>query len=103
MLSEHRHTLFTATQIEAKPRILITISDGKPDDYDHNRRHYGIEDIRRALIESRRSGIHPYCITIDKEGHDYLPHMYCPTSYTVVDEVSKLPLKVSEIYRRITS
>lgn len=82
---------------------MITISDGKPDDYDHYRGHYGIEDTRRALIESRRSGIHPYCITIDKEGRDYLPHMYGPASYTVVDEVSKLPLKVSEMYRCITS
>lgn len=98
-----RHLSRLLNEVEAKTRILITISDGKPDDYDHYRGHYGIEDTRRALIEARRSGIHPYCITIDQEGRDYLPHMYGPASYTVIDEVSKLPLKVSEIYRRITS
>ncbi|MBI3561640.1 MAG: VWA domain-containing protein [Gammaproteobacteria bacterium] len=98
-----RHLSRLLNEAEAKTRILITISDGKPDDYDHYRGEYGIEDTRRALIEARRSGIHPYCITIDKEGRDYLPHMYGPASYTVIDDVAKLPLKVSDIYRRITT
>ena len=39
----------------------------------------------RALIEAKRSGIHPFCITIDKEGQDYLPHMYGAVNYTIVD------------------
>ena len=45
----------------------MTISDGKPDDYDIYRGKHGIEDTRRALIEARRDVIHSYCITIDKE------------------------------------
>ena len=90
-------------EVKARTRILITRSDGKPDDYDNYRGDYGIEDTRRALIEARRSGIHPYCITIDKEARDYLPHMYGPAGYTVIDEVRQLPLKVSDIYRRLTT
>ena len=54
-------------------------------------------------IEARRREIHPYCITIDKEARDYLPHMYGPAGYTVIDEVRQLPLKVSDIYRRLTT
>jgi nitric oxide reductase NorD protein len=98
-----RHLCKILNDVDAKTRILITISDGKPDDYDHYRGEYGIEDTRRALIEARRDGIHPYCITIDKEGRDYLPHMYGPAAYTVINEVRQLPLKVSDIYRRITT
>lgn len=49
------------------------------------------------------SDIHPFCITIDKEGASYLPHMYGPANYVVLDDVAKLPLKVSDIYRKITS
>jgi len=98
-----RHLTEILNQIEAKTRILITLSDGKPDDYsDEYRSEYGIEDTRRALIEAKRSGIHPFCITIDREGQDYLPHMYGAASYTIVDAVEKLPYKVSEIYRRLT-
>jgi nitric oxide reductase NorD protein len=89
--------------MDAKTRLLITISDGKPDDYDNYRGDYGIEDTRRALQESRRQGIHPYCITIDDQARDYLPHLYGPAAYTLVDEVRSLPLKVSDIYRRLTT
>lgn len=98
-----RHLGQILNDIEARTRILITLSDGKPDDYDNYRGEYGIEDTRRALVEIRRNGIHPYCITIDKEAKDYLPHMYGPAAYTVIDEVRKLPLKVSDIYRRLTT
>ena len=98
-----RHLSKILNDVDAKTRILITLSDGQPDDYDQYRGEYGIEDTRRALLESRRDGIHPYCITIDKEGKDYLPYMYGPAAYTVIDEVKQLPLKVSDIYRRITT
>ena len=98
-----RHLSKILNEVEAKTRVLITISDGKPDDYDTYRGEYGIEDTRRALIEARHDGIHPYCITIDKEARDYLPHMYGPAAFTVIDEVYKLPLKVSDIYRRLTT
>jgi len=99
-----RHLTEILNQVEAKTRILITLSDGKPDDYsDEYRSQYGIEDTRRALIEAKRSGIHPFCITIDKQAQDYLPHMYGAVNYTIVDEVERLPYKVSEIYRRLTA
>ncbi|VAW66997.1 Nitric oxide reductase activation protein NorD [hydrothermal vent metagenome] len=88
--------------VEAKTKILITLSDGKPEDYDGYRGEYGIEDTRMALLESRQQGIHPFCITIDKEGRDYLKTMYGSASYVVIDNVKQLPLKVADIYRNIT-
>ena len=98
-----RHLSKILNQVDAKTRILITLSDGKPDDYDGYRGDYGIEDTRQALLEARYSGIHPFCITIDQEAVDYLPHMYGHASYVVVDEVRKLPLKVADIYRKLTT
>lgn len=98
-----RHLAGILGQVEARTRILITLSDGKPDDYDGYRGEYGIEDTRQALLEARNTGIHPFCITIDTEAGEYLPHMYGPASFVVVDEVRKLPLKVADIYRRLTT
>ena len=97
----HFNQMFEA--VEAKTKILITLSDGKPEDYDGYRGEYGIEDTRVALLESRQQGIHPFCITIDKEGRDYLKTMYGSASYVVIDDVAQLPLKVADIYRNITS
>lgn len=86
----------------AATRVLITLSDGKPEDYGSYRGRYGIEDTRHALAELRRAGLHCFCITIDRAGGDYLPHMYGAANYTLVDDVRRLPLKVSDIYRRLT-
>ena len=99
-----RHMAEKLKQVEARTKLLITLSDGKPDDYDlEYRGQYGIEDTRQALFEARREGVHVYCITIDREGQDYLPHMYGAANFTVLDDVAKLPLKVSDIYRKITT
>ncbi len=98
-----RHLTKLLNEIEARTKLLITLSDGKPDDYDGYRGDYGIEDTRQALIEAHRCGIHPFCITIDSEARDYLPHLYGAVNWTLVEDVKKLPLKVSDIYRRLTA
>ena len=99
-----RHLTTLLNQVEARTKLLITLSDGKPDDYSDNYRgEYGIEDTRQALIEAHRAGIKPFCITIDREARDYLPHMYGQVNWTLVDEIARLPLKVAEIYRRLTT
>ena len=55
-----------------------------------------------AIHFNWRSGIHPFSITIDTHARDYLPLMYGAANYVVIDEVGKLPLKVANIYRRLT-
>ena len=97
-----RHLTMLLSKVEAKTKLLITLSDGKPDDVDGYRGQYGIEDTKKALIEARFLGIHTYCITIDEEAMDYLPYMYGKNNFAVINDVGKLPLKVSDIYRKIT-
>jgi nitric oxide reductase NorD protein len=97
-----RHMTREFQDVEARTKLLVTLSDGRPDDQDGYRGEYGIEDTRQALMEARYQGVHPYCITIDDEAMDYLPHMYGPASFTVISELEKLPYRVSDIYRRIT-
>jgi nitric oxide reductase NorD protein len=99
-----RHLTKLLVEQPARHKLLVTLSDGRPDDFgDMYRGNYGIEDTRRALQEAREQGIRSYCITIDRQGADYLRHMVGPASYTVLDDVKKLPLKVADIYRRLTA
>lgn len=58
---------------------------------------------RKALFEARQRGIHPFCITIDEQAKDYLPHMYGDSNYVVIDDLIKQPYRISEIYRGLTS
>lgn len=98
-----RHSITLLQSVEARTRLFIILSDGKPEDWDAYKGEYAIEDTRKSLIEAREKGIHPFCITIDKEARSYLPHMYGEANYTVIDDVRKLPDKITEIYRRLTT
>ncbi len=99
-----RHTARMFAAEDVRTRLLVTLSDGKPDDFgDGYRGEYGIEDTRQALLEARRQGIHPFCITIDEQARNYLPHMYGAASWILIDDVRRLPVKTAEVYRRLTS
>jgi nitric oxide reductase NorD protein len=98
-----RHLTALFKNVDAKVRLLITISDGKPEDYDNYKGDYAIEDTRHALLESKSAGIHPFCITIDQHAHDYMAHMYGEVNYIFINNVAKLPARMPEIYRLLTS
>jgi nitric oxide reductase NorD protein len=98
-----RHLSGLLQRQNARHKLLVTLSDGRPDDHgDEYRGRYGIEDTRRALLEAREKGIRSYCVTIDRHGADYLPQLYGPAHYSVIDDAKKLPQKVAEIYRKLT-
>ena len=98
-----RHMISILKDVDAKVRLLITLSDGKPEDYDEYKGEYAIEDTRHALIEAKMAGIHPFCITIDQHAHEYMAHMYGEVNYIFINDVHKLPARMPEIYRVLTS
>lgn len=98
-----RHMTSLFSQVEAKVRLLIILSDGKPEDYDDYKGEYAIEDTRHALLEAKAKGIHPFCITIDRQAHEYMAHMYGEVNSIFIDEVGRLPARMPEIYRTLTT
>jgi nitric oxide reductase NorD protein len=98
-----RHATSILKEIDAKVRLIITLTDGKPEDYDDYKGKYAIEDTRHALLEAKTADIHPFCITIDHQAKDYMQHMYGPANYIFIDNIRKLPLRIPEIYRVLTS
>lgn len=98
-----RHLSGLLGRQQVRHKLLVTLSDGRPDDHgDEYRGRYGIEDTRQALLEAREKGIRSYCVTIDRHGADYLPQLYGPAHYSVIDDARKLPQKLAEIYRKLT-
>ena len=98
-----RHATDILQDVDAKSRLIITLSDGKPEDYDDYKGQYAIEDTRHALLEAKTADIHPFCITIDQEAKEYMKHMYGPANYIFIDDVRKLPVRMPEIYRTLTT
>jgi nitric oxide reductase NorD protein len=91
-----------------KTKLLILLSDGIPADTGYGSKSssdtsgYAIEDTRRAILEAKQAGIIPFCITIDRFAKKYIPHLYGNYQYAILDDVTRLPEKMSQLYLRIT-
>ncbi len=83
-------------------RLLLIISDGKPNDLDRYDGRYGIEDTKKAVLEAKQLGITSFCITIDLESKEYLPYIFGKSGYRVVQDSKKLPSILPEIYMNLT-
>ncbi len=86
----------------AQRRLLLIVSDGKPNDLDHYEGRYGVEDTRQAVPEARRAGLIPFCVTVNREAGEYLPHLFGRRGYSVVHDARRLPQVLTRLYARLT-
>ncbi len=96
-----RSTTLLAQQPQ-KQRLLLILSDGKPTDIDAYEGRYAIEDTRMSLLEARRVGVKPFCLTIDHEGADYLPHLFGPAGFCVLRRAEELSRRLPLLYSQLT-
>lgn len=97
-----RHAQTLLQQQPAERRLLLLLSDGKPNDLDQYEGRYGIEDTRHAIHEVRQAGLEPFCVTIDERGNDYLPYLFGSGGYLVIRNPRELPRKLPLLYARLT-
>ena len=87
---------------KSKNKLLLILSDGKPNDVDRYDGRYGIEDTKKAIEEVKKKGITPFCITIDVDAKEYLPYLFGKNAYAVIRDAKKLPKLLPEIYINLT-
>ena len=97
-----RHATAKLLAREARTRLLVLISDGRPLD-DGYKDEYSLEDTKASLREARQRGVHPFCITIDREADGYVRRMYGDVQFTVIDHLEALPMRLPRIYQRLTT
>lgn len=97
-----RHAGSRLAREPASRRILLILSDGKPNDLDLYEGRYGIEDSRAAITDARRQGLLPFCVTIDREGASYLPHLFGPAGFAVIRRPEELPARLPTFYAQLT-
>lgn len=97
-----RHATAKLLEREARTRLLVLISDGRPLD-DGYKDEYSLEDTKAALREARQRGVHPFCITIDREADGYVRRMYGDVQFAVIDHIEALPKRLPKIYQRLTT
>jgi nitric oxide reductase NorD protein len=96
-----RHASAMLAGQAARHRLLLMLTDGKPNDIDHYPGRYGIEDTRQAVAEARLQGLLPFCLTIDREAPAYMPSMFGPHGYALLGRPDLLPAVLVEVVRRL--
>jgi len=97
-----RHATELLGACKQRRKLLLLVTDGKPNDLDLYEGRYGVEDTRQAVMEARKQGLLPFCITIDREAGGYLPYMFGANGYTLIKEPQQLPFRLPQLYKQLT-
>ncbi len=93
-----------STQLAERPmrrRLLLVLTDGKPNDLDHYDGRYGIEDSRCAITEARRAGNAVFGITIDQKAQSYFPRIFGASAFSIVSHPARLTAALPVLYRHL--
>lgn len=96
-----RHAGYALSLRPQARRILMIISDGKPEDRGDYRGTYGIKDTAMAVQEVQRLGVHVHCISLDanEDADAYLAEIFGRGKYLKLDQVDHLPKRLPEVFR----
>jgi nitric oxide reductase NorD protein len=96
-----RHATALLDAQSAGHRLLLILSDGKPNDVDAYQGQYGIEDSRQAINEARARDVFPFCLTIDHEDSAYLKRIFGPNGYEILPRPDHLPRVLLQVVKNL--
>lgn len=92
-----RHVTNLLGRENSEKRVLLVLTDGRPNDFDGYEGRYGIADVRMAVQEARRREVYPVCLSLDPGARGTLREMFGPGNYLALDDVSKMTGSLARI------
>lgn len=96
-----RHATALLSRQPATQRLLLLLSDGRPNDIDIYEGRYGLEDTRQAFVEARLQGVHPFCLTVDREAPAYASHVFGEGAHAMLFRPERLPEVLVAVLQRL--
>ena len=97
-----RHATRQLSERPERKRLLMLLTDGKPNDLDAYEGRYGLEDTRQAVREAHAAGLIPFCVTIDEKAHDYLPMLFGQNGYAMVRKPQDLVRQLTQAWATLS-
>ena len=97
-----RHATRQLAERPERKRLLMLLTDGKPNDLDVYEGRYGLEDTRQAVREAHAAGLIPFCVTIDDKAHDYLPMLFGQNGYAMVRQPQDLVKQLTQAWATLS-
>nr|WP_240978990.1 VWA domain-containing protein [Longimicrobium terrae] len=96
-----RHASAQLARQGTSHQLLLIVSDGRPNDDDHYKDTFAVEDARQAIAEARQLGIVPFCLTIDRKGASYLPRIFGAAGHVILRQPDQMPLALTRVVRQL--
>ncbi len=96
-----RHASAELARQPQRKKLLLVLTDGKPNDVDHYEGRFAVEDTRKSVQEARRLGIAVFGVTIDAAAQSYFPTLFGRGGYAIVGNIRRLPAALPAIYRQV--
>jgi nitric oxide reductase NorD protein len=93
-----RHATALLQATEARHKLLLLVSDGKPTDFDRYEGNYGIEDIAHAMREAAACSIQTFGLAIEQEAKLYLARMLGAGRYRILPSTEQLPDVMADVF-----
>lgn len=97
-----RHASAQLAQEPSARKLLLVLTDGKPNDLDHYEGTHGIEDSHMAVREARRSGMAVHGVIVDADGQDWFARIFGRAGFTLLPDPARLARALPDIYRSLT-
>ena len=97
-----RHVAMHLANESSAQKLLLVLTDGKPNDIDHYEGKHGVEDSRMAVREARQQGLVVHGIVIDEDGQDWFARIFERKGFTLLPRPDQLMRALPEIYRSLT-
>ncbi|MEL6620887.1 MAG: VWA domain-containing protein [Pseudomonadota bacterium] len=97
-----RHVSAQLANEPSARKLLIVLTDGKPNDLDHYEGQHGIEDSHMAVREARTAGHSLHGIIIDEDGQDWFARIFGRGGFTLLPDPERLTRALPDIYRTLT-
>lgn len=96
-----RHASAELARQPRRQKLLLVLTDGKPNDVDHYEGRFAVEDTRKSVQEARRFGIAVFGVTVDAMAQCYFPTLFGRGGYAIVGNIQRLPAALPAIYRQL--
>lgn len=96
-----RHATALLSREPAAQRLLLLLSDGRPNDIDIYEGRYGLEDTRQAFAEARLQDVHPFCLTVDREAPAYASRVFGDGAHAMLRRPERLPEVLVNVLQRL--
>jgi len=95
-----RHARTELSVSRGRRRLLLVLTDGKPNDFDRYEGSYGVADVRHAVLEARAAGIMVHALAIDPSARSNLPRMFGAGGFTLLKDPQALAGALGEVIAR---